>query len=76
MGFYRAGQPMALNRSEVRAHVENLLGDLLLAENAPLTRADPFLVDDVCEFNGGGPHVFTGSCGDVVCLCCGKIVWD
>lgn len=71
MGYHRQAQRAPLNRAEL----EHLLGDLLLAENAPLTRADPFGIDDPCPFNPAG-HQFIGSCGDVACVHCAKVVWS
>jgi hypothetical protein len=77
MGFHRSGQPPA-PKPIIRIDdfiVTRLLGALLLAENAPLTRTDPFLVDDPCPFSPAG-HRFVGSCGDVACVHCAKVVWS
>jgi hypothetical protein len=46
---------------------------------APLitcTPSDPFGIDDPCPNNAGGPHRFIGSCGDVACVHCAKVVWS
>lgn len=39
------------------------------------TPADPFLIDDPCPMNAGGPHRFIPSCRDIVCLHCAKVAW-
>jgi hypothetical protein len=71
MGFQRKIQPAALDRSGVAATIRPFIAE----EIAFATRnVDPFLVDDPCPFNPAG-HRFTGSCGDVVCLHCARIVW-
>lgn len=37
--------------------------------------ADPFGIDNRCLFNPAG-HQYIGSCGDVVCVHCSKVVWS
>lgn len=37
---------------------------------------DPFGISDPCPHNGGGPHFYCGSCGDVACMHCAKVVWQ
>jgi hypothetical protein len=73
MGFYRVPQPASLNRADVTAIVTRFVAEeVAFAQRTQ----DPFGVADPCPRNAGGPHQFTGSCGDVVCLLCEKIVWS
>lgn len=71
MGFHRQIQPASLDRAGVVA----ILRPFVAEEIAFIERTfDPFGIDDPCPFNPGG-HRFTGSCGDVVCVHCSKVVW-
>ena len=73
MGFYRQGQPDISDRSRIAA----IVAPFVVQEIAFLERtADPFLVDDPCEKNGGGPHGTIPSCEDIVCCHCGKVFWQ
>lgn len=42
---------------------------------AALASADPFLIDDPCPMNGGGPHYDIVGCPEIVCIHCARIVW-
>lgn len=69
-GFHRLGQPLAFGNEQVRDVVTRFVAD----EIAQLTRtADPFAIDHDCV-NAGGHH-FIASCGDIVCIHCGRIAW-
>lgn len=74
MGFYRQGQPeppVLFDRAAVRAAVTPFVAE----EIAFLSRtADPFGVDNDCPNLAG--HRFAGSCGDIVCVYCGKVAWS
>ncbi len=70
MGFHRR-QPASRDHGAPMAIVGRSVAD----EVAFATRtADPFLIDHSC-INPSG-HAFTGSCGDVVCVHCDRIVWS
>ena len=71
MGFYRQGQPSALDRAGVCAVVTRILCDDLGFE---VRAADPFRIEHDCTNTSG--HHFIASCGDVVCCHCGKVVWQ
>jgi hypothetical protein len=71
MGFHRQGMPDSLDRAAVKAVVTRVVAE----EAAFAARtADPFLIAHDC-LNPAG-HSFTGSCGDVVCIHCAKVVWQ
>lgn len=72
MGFHRLPQPDALDRAQVTAVVTRFVAQEVAFANRA---ADPFGVNDPCPFNAGGPHCFIGSCGDVACVHCAKVVW-
>lgn len=40
------------------------------------TPADPFLVDDPCPYNGGGPHYDIVVRPEIVCIHCARVVWQ
>jgi hypothetical protein len=51
---------------------------VIIDPDAPLLTCapvDPFGIDNVCPLNPTG-HQFIGSCGDVVCVHCTKVVWS
>jgi hypothetical protein len=73
-GFHRIQQRPSPRRFALHVAVEDLLGDLLAAENAPLTRADPFGVDDPCPENPVG-HYPIRDRNEVVCAHCSRILW-
>jgi len=69
MGFYRQGQPAALDRASATAIITRIVAE----EVGFVTRtADPFNVDHDC-LNPAG-HDFVASCGEVVCCHCAKVV--
>ncbi|MDI1265012.1 MAG: hypothetical protein PS018_17315 [bacterium] len=70
MGFYRTGQPQALDRAAVTVVVTDLVEDELAFQSRT---ADPFQVDHDCINRTG--HDFIGSCGEVVCIHCARIAW-
>ncbi len=72
MGFYRQGQPATLDHSQLRAAVVEFITEREIADL--LAPPDPFGIDDPCPYNPAG-HRFIGSCGDVACVHCAKIVW-
>lgn len=62
-------QPEGFNRSEVRAVVTRLVAEeVAFAERT----ADPFGIDHDC-INPSG-HDFIGSCGDIVCVHCVRVL--
>lgn len=71
MGFHRTLQPASLDRRGVTAVIARFVADEVAFANRT---ADPFLIDHGC-INPTG-HAFTGSCGDVVCIHCERIVWS
>ena len=70
MGFHRTIQPsrppgvITIDYAQIEARVAEVVASM-----------DPFQCDDPCPLNAGGPHVYAGSCGNVVCLHCSKIAW-
>lgn len=71
MGFQRGTQPAALDRGAVTAVVTRFLAQEIAFEQRS---ADPFGVAHDCRNPAG--HTFIGSCGDVVCVHCSKVVWS
>lgn len=71
MGFYRQGMPASLDRAAVRSVVVGFVSEYEIA--LLLREADPFLIENDCESPYG--HDFKASCGDVVCVHCGKVAW-
>jgi hypothetical protein len=67
MGYYRIPQPTPLDRAAVTRFLAQEIAFEMRVD-------DPFGVDSDCLSPAG--HVFTGSCGDVVCVHCGKVVWQ
>jgi hypothetical protein len=61
----------ALERTRERLVIINPDAPLLLT----CTPVDPFGIDNRCPNNQTG-HRFIGSCGDVVCVHCTKVVWS
>lgn len=72
MGFHRKPMVAALDRAGIAAEATRMFAEELAFASRP---HDPFGVDDPCPLNSSG-HQFTGSCGDVVCVHCAKIVWS
>lgn len=71
MGFHRQIQPAALNRAQATAVVTRFVAEELASF---IRTIDPFGVDHDC-LNPAGHH-FIGSCGDVACVHCAKVVWS
>lgn len=72
MRVSRQGQPQALDRPAETEVVTRFVAE----EIAFLARtADPFGIDDPCEFNPAG-HMPIASCRDLVCPHCGKVFWQ
>ena len=71
-GFTRGTQPAALDRKAITAVVSRFLAVEIAEANSG---RDPFGLDDICPFNPAGHH-FIGSCNDVVCCHCAKVVWQ
>lgn len=69
-GFIRGSQPEALDCAAVKTVVTRLLAAEIAEANAC---RDPFGLDHDC-LNPAG-HAFIGSCGDVVCRHCSRVVW-
>lgn len=67
MGFYRTGQPASLDRAGLTAFI----AEAVAFEMAP---EDPLAVDHDCNNPKG--HRFVGTCGDVACVYCGRVVWQ
>ena len=72
MGFHRQSQAAALDRAGIAATVSAFVAEEVAFANRT---SDPFWVDDPCPFNPTG-HQFIGSCGDVACCHCAKVVWS
>lgn len=45
-------------------------------EAVEIEPADPFLIDDPCPMNGGGPHYDIVECHEIICARCGRIIWQ
>ena len=63
-------------RSQMTERFERLLDDCFAPTDSPFPTAggaDPFGLDNSC-INPTG-HVEIASCGDVVCVHCGRISW-
>lgn len=71
-GFLRTRMPPSLDRAAVSAAITRFVSEEMIA--AATAAADPFLIDHDC-LNPAG-HRFIGSCGDVVCVHCTKVVWS
>jgi hypothetical protein len=72
MGYARQPSPHVVEAAR-SGQVVTFIGEREM--DAVLRCADPFGIDDVCEFNPIGKHYGIGSCGDVVCCYCGRIFW-
>lgn len=61
--------------TKIRSAMSELVEEFIAKNLAPLIPdADPFLIEHDC-LNPAG-HRFIGSCGDVVCVHCAKVVWS
>ena len=74
-GFLRQRQPVALDRAALTGIVRRFVAEEMGTLTVHLFTLDPFGVDDPCPFNPTG-HVFIGSCGDVACIHCARVVWS
>lgn len=79
MGFARSSAPHVIKSEFVSRN--QILRDEAEAWNAffaggEVREADPFGVDDPCEFSPTGQHAAIGSCGDVVCCHCSRVFWS
>lgn len=69
MGFHRQPQPASLDRAAVTAAITRFVAEEVCFA---ARTADPFLIGHDC-LNPTG-HAFIGSCGDVVCVHCARVV--